>query len=205
MSLSRRGGATPGARPGGPGNVPLPEPYLLGIAAAVWLDHRWPAALPGPRLVHHLIGWPLAVTGIRLIGRSWTAAKPVRLAAPTRLVTSGPYAAGRNPMYLGWALLQLGAGLVGGSGWMIAAVPAAAALVHREVRGEERMLEDAFGDEFRRYRAAVPRYLPRRRAGRRRDTAGGVDRVAARNSGTGRTKSDGGTTPQVRTGVEACR
>jgi protein-S-isoprenylcysteine O-methyltransferase Ste14 len=71
-------------------------------------------------------------------------------------------------MYLGWALPQLGAALVRGSGWMIAAVPAAAALVHRAVRGKERMLEEAFGDEFRRYRAAVPRYLPRRRAGRRR-------------------------------------
>ena len=79
-------------------------------------------------------------------------------------MTSGPYAASRNPMYLGWAMLQLGAGLVRGSRWMIAAVPAAAALVHRDVRGEERTLEDAFGDEFRRYRATVPRYLPRRRA-----------------------------------------
>jgi hypothetical protein len=57
----------------------------------------------------------------------------------------------------------------GCSGWMIAAVPAAAALVRREVR-EERMLEDAFGDEFRRYRAAVPGYLPRRCAGARRLT-----------------------------------
>jgi hypothetical protein len=48
-------------------------------------------------------------------------------------------------MYLGWALPQLGAALVRGSGWMIAAVPAAAALVHRAVRGEERMLEEPSG------------------------------------------------------------
>jgi protein-S-isoprenylcysteine O-methyltransferase Ste14 len=89
---------------------------------------------------------------------------PVQLADPAHLVTSGPYAVSRNPMYLGWALLQVGAGLVRGSRWMIAAVPVAAAFVHRDVRREERTLEDAFGDEFRRYRAAVPRYLPRWRA-----------------------------------------
>ncbi|MEV6487646.1 isoprenylcysteine carboxylmethyltransferase family protein [Actinoplanes sp. NPDC051633] len=163
MGLSGPGGAPPrGATQwGGLSNVPLPVPYLLGIAAAVWLDHRWPSAPTGPRYVQRLIGWSLAVTGVRLIGRSWTAAIPVKLTNPVLLVTSGPYATSRNPMYLGWALLQLGTGLVRGSRWMIAAVPVAAALVHRDVRGEERTLEDAFGEEFRRYRATVPRYLPR--------------------------------------------
>jgi protein-S-isoprenylcysteine O-methyltransferase Ste14 len=168
MRLSRPTGGA--ARPGGLSNVPLPVPYLLGIATAVWLDRRWPSAPPGPRHGRRLIGWLLAGTGVRLIGRSWTAAMPVRLTDPVQLVTSGPYAASRNPMYLGWALLQLGAGLVRGSRWMIAAVPVAAAFVHRDVRGEERTLEDAFGDEFRRYVATVPRYLPRRHAGPRPET-----------------------------------
>jgi protein-S-isoprenylcysteine O-methyltransferase Ste14 len=144
--------------------MPLPEPYLLGIAAAVLLDRRRPLALPGPRYEHHLTGWPLVVAGACLIERSWRAAAQVELEHPALLVTSGPYAVSRNPMYLGWALLQLGAGVVRGSWWMIAAVPAAAALVHREVRGEERTLDDAFGDEFRQYRATVPRYLPSRGA-----------------------------------------
>ena len=169
MRLSRPGGAPPGGvtRSGGLSNVPLPVPYLLGIAAAVWLDRRWPSAPPGPRYVQRLSGWPLAVIGVSLIGWSWTSAMPVKLANPALLVTRGPYAASRNPMYLGWVLLQLGAGLVRGSRWMIALVPVAAAFVHRDVRGEERTLEDAFGDEFRRYRATVPRYLPRRWTGPR--------------------------------------
>jgi protein-S-isoprenylcysteine O-methyltransferase Ste14 len=138
--------------------VPLPEPSLLGIAAAVWLDRRRPLALPGPQYVHHLIGWPLTVAGARLIVRSWTAAMQVDLEHPSLLLTGGPYAVSRNPMYVGWALLQLGTGVIRRSGWMIAAVPVAAALVHRGVRREERALDDAFGDEFRRYRATVPRY-----------------------------------------------
>jgi protein-S-isoprenylcysteine O-methyltransferase Ste14 len=173
MCLRRPSGTPPAraTRSGGLSNAPLPEPYLLGIAAAVWLERRQPSALPGPRYVHHLTGWPLTVAGAYLIERSWTAATQVELQHPALLVTSGPYAASRNPMYLGWALLQLGAGVVRGSWWMIAAVPAAAALVHREVRSEERTLDDAFGDEFRRYRATVPRYLPRRQPGRRREAA----------------------------------
>lgn len=173
MRLRRPSGTPPrrATRSGGLSNVPLPETYLLGIAAAVWLDRRRPSALPGPRYLHHLAGWPLAVAGARLIERSWTAAMQVELENPAQLVTSGPYAVSRNPMYLGWALLQLGAGVVRGSWWMIAAVPVAAALVHRDVRSEERTLDDAFRDEFRRYQATVPRYLPRRRARRQIDGA----------------------------------
>lgn len=151
--------------------MPLPEPYLLGIAASIWLDRRRRSALPGPRYLHHLAGWPLAIAGARLIERSWTAATQVKLAHPAQLVTSGPYAVSRNPMYLGWALLMLGAGVVRGSLWMISAVPAAAALVHRDVRGEERTLDDAFGEEFHKYQGTVPRYLPRRRASRQVDGA----------------------------------
>jgi isoprenylcysteine carboxyl methyltransferase (ICMT) family protein YpbQ len=136
--------------------VPLPKPYLLGIAASIWLDRSRPSALPGPRYLHHLAGWPLAIAGARLIERSWTAATQVKLAHPAQVVTSGPYAVSRNPMYLGWALLLLGVGVVRGSWWMISAVPAAAALVHRDVRGEERTLDDAFGEEFHKYQATVP-------------------------------------------------
>ena len=186
--VTRRWTTTAGRRPGpaaGPGRscgparwrTPAPRadsfparPATPGLrrpneshTTRVGMDRRRPLALPGPRYAHHLVGWPLIVAGVRLIERSWTAATSVELKQPALLVTSGPYAVSRNPMYLGWTLLQLGAGVVRGSSWMIAAVPAAVALVHREVRGEERTLEDAFGDEFLRYRATVPRYLARRR------------------------------------------
>jgi protein-S-isoprenylcysteine O-methyltransferase Ste14 len=62
-------------------------------------------------------------------------------------------------MYAGWALLHAGAEVAAGSGWILAALPAAAALVHRQVRREEHQLGTHFGGEFARYQAAVPRYL----------------------------------------------
>jgi protein-S-isoprenylcysteine O-methyltransferase Ste14 len=87
------------------GNVPLPEPYLLAVAVGVWLDRGRPWLLPGRRSVHHLAGWPLVGAGVCLVGRSWKAASQVDLERPALLVTTGPYAVSRNPMYVGRALL----------------------------------------------------------------------------------------------------
>jgi protein-S-isoprenylcysteine O-methyltransferase Ste14 len=146
--------------------VPLPEPYLLGIAAGAWLQRMRPWVLPAPRYVHRIVGWPLVAAGAHLALWSWRAAWQVDLEHPDRLVTSGPYEVSRNPMYVGWALLHLGTGLVRGSGWIVAAFPAAAAQVHREVLREERALGETFAADFGAYRAAVPRYLAWRRLSR---------------------------------------
>jgi protein-S-isoprenylcysteine O-methyltransferase Ste14 len=90
------------------------------------------------------------------------AARTTDLSQPERLVVGGPYARSRNPMYAGWALIQLGIGLVTGSGWVLATLPAVAAGLHRDVVSEERRLAWTFGDEYERYSANVGRYLPRR-------------------------------------------
>jgi protein-S-isoprenylcysteine O-methyltransferase Ste14 len=85
------------------------------------------------------------------------AAGPVNLDGPERLVTSGPYAVSRNPMYVGWALLHVGAGMSARSGWMLVAFPLAAARVHHQILQEERELGEKFPAEYARYRGEVPR------------------------------------------------
>jgi protein-S-isoprenylcysteine O-methyltransferase Ste14 len=141
-------------------NVPLPEAHLFGVAALVGM-HRWRQwRLPGTRPVHRLLGWSLIAAGTYLVARSLEAAGQVNLAHPNRAVMSGPYAISRNPMYVGWALLHLGAGVAGGSGWIVATAPAAAAFVHREILREERELCQDLGEQYERYRQSVPRYLP---------------------------------------------
>lgn len=143
--------------------MPVPEAHVAGLAVGFGL-HR---LRPWRRPAHPLPGWTAVGAGGYLIARSVRAAGGVDLARPGRLVTAFPYSVSRNPMYLGWALLHLGAGLISRSGWVIATLPAAAAWVHRDVRREERRLAAALGPEYRRYLAAVPRYLgrPRRVAG----------------------------------------
>jgi protein-S-isoprenylcysteine O-methyltransferase Ste14 len=102
----------------------------------------------------------LIASGSYLVIRAVEAARSVVVDDPQRLLTAGPYAVIRNPMYVGWALLHLGSALVTGSGWILAALPPAALRVHREVLAEERALEARFGDEFRHYRSTAGRYLP---------------------------------------------
>ncbi|MGH7483206.1 MAG: methyltransferase family protein [Longimicrobiales bacterium] len=87
---------------------------------------------------------------------------PAPFDPPRRLVTSGPYAHVRNPMYLGAALALAGAALFYGSvallGYMLVFLIAAHVFV---VNYEEPTLRRAFGDEYRAYCRRVRRWWPR--------------------------------------------
>jgi len=141
-------------------NVPLPESFVLGLGVGAVLHRLRPWRLPGSRPIQRIAGAILIASGTMLIIRAVQAAGSGTVDEPDRLLTSGAYALTRNPMYLGWALLHLGAALVAGSGWLLAAEFPAAWAVHRAVLSEERRLEARFGEEFARYRATVGRYLP---------------------------------------------
>jgi protein-S-isoprenylcysteine O-methyltransferase Ste14 len=141
------------------GNIPVPEAHLLGIALAIGLHLVRPASLPGTRTLHRVGGAGLLAAGIALAARSVVEAGDDDLSRPGRLLTRGPYALSRNPMYVAWTALHLGAGVIAGSAWSALTVPLAAALVHGEVRGEERSLAAAFGSEYETYRRRVARYL----------------------------------------------
>ncbi len=149
-------------------NVPLPQPSLAGLGFGVALHHLYAWRLPGPRSVHRFLGWPLMVAGGGIVLRSWMAAGQVELAHPGRLVTDGPYAARRHPMYVGWLLLHLGASVASGSVWIVAGIPVVARYLHHEAVREEQALAATWGAEYDSYRTAVPRYLLRPR----RSTAG---------------------------------
>ena len=140
-------------------NVPLPEAHLLALAVGAGLDrvHRW--RLPRSRVVSWLTGGPLVVAGAWLALRSVAAAGQTRLEVPDRLVTRGPYAVCRNPMYVASAMLHLGIGVAARSGWSVALLPIAVLWTHRQVLAEEAHLRRAFPEAFAAYRAAVPRYV----------------------------------------------
>lgn len=133
---------------------------MLGIAAGVVLHRVRPWTLPGSRPLHRLVGCSLIVSGTWVVGLSLHTAGSTDVERPDRVLTTGPYALTRNPMYIGWALLHLGIGVAAGHTWTLAAIPAASAWVHREILREERELSENFGDEYERYRATAPRYLP---------------------------------------------
>ena len=73
-----------------------------------------------------------------------------------------------QPHYVSLGLLYLGLAFWLDVFWALLLLPAVILLVRRLViAGEERYLEQRFGDEYRRYKERVPRWLPRLRHGNR--------------------------------------
>lgn len=76
------------------------------------------------------------------------------------LVTTGAYRLCRHPMYLGFALILLGLASLGGATTPFLVVPVFVGVLEtRFVRAEERMMEAAFGDAWRAYKARVGRWI----------------------------------------------
>ena len=79
---------------------------------------------------------------------------------PERLVTDGPFARCRNPMYLGHIIFLAGLALTLQS-WPAAALAAGTAVWFQfRVRRDERRLEERFGEPYREYAARVKRWVP---------------------------------------------
>jgi protein-S-isoprenylcysteine O-methyltransferase Ste14 len=140
-------------------NVPLPKPHIVGILASAVLHLARPWRLPGSRRLSSGAGWTLIGAGVVISASAVRAASDVDLERTSTLVSSGPYAISRNPMYVGWTLLYVGGALITRNAWMVASLPVVAGLIHRDVLREEHTLEGAFGDEYARYRKQVRRYL----------------------------------------------
>jgi protein-S-isoprenylcysteine O-methyltransferase Ste14 len=136
---------------------------LLVVGLAAFLVE--PRALPWP--------WQaasLALVLLGLAGRAWAAGcagrhtREARIEAP-RLVTGGPFAHVRNPIYL--ASILLGFGMVGlvGDPWLLALHLGVCVLLYAGiVPAEEQFLREKFGRDYLRYCAHVPRLWPRMRA-----------------------------------------
>jgi protein-S-isoprenylcysteine O-methyltransferase Ste14 len=84
---------------------------------------------------------------------------------PTELVAVGLYRWVRNPMYVGVVGVLIGHALWFGGVWLPLYAAAVTAGFHAfVVLYEEPALAQRFGDSYRRYRDAVPRWIPRRPA-----------------------------------------
>jgi len=82
------------------------------------------------------------------------------VAKPTAVIASGPYGLTRNPMYLAWALVNLGIGLVANNRWVIVFLPGAIAFTHLfTIPQEERFLGSCFGQAYLDYKSRVGRWL----------------------------------------------
>ena len=103
-------------------------------------------------------GW-LLESAVRTLGKQWAVA--ARLVEGHKLITVGPYAHVRNPIYTGMLGMLIATGLAM-EHWIatiVAVIIFFIGLVIR-VRTEEKLLRSAFGEEFEEYAKRVPAVLP---------------------------------------------
>ncbi|MGO9087556.1 MAG: methyltransferase family protein [Candidatus Sulfotelmatobacter sp.] len=135
---------------------PPGQPFLPPVAALSGI----PGLLFSVMVVALAAGstW-LSKSAIRTLGKQW--ALPARVVEGHKLITVGPYAYVRNPIYTAMLGMLIATGLAM-EHWIAtiaASVVFAAGTVIR-VRSEEKLLRAAFGNEFEEYARRVPAVLP---------------------------------------------
>jgi protein-S-isoprenylcysteine O-methyltransferase Ste14 len=109
-----------------------------------------------------LVGLGLSVTvaGIHAVRKAKTTMNPRRPETTTTVVDSGIYGVTRNPIYVGMLIV-----LVGWAVHLQNIVPFilvglfVATVTQFQIRPEERILEERFGEDYIDYRRRVPRWL----------------------------------------------
>lgn len=140
---------------------------FVGLLIAVpGLEILSPTPLFAPKYrLSHLLAACLIVAGFAM--RAWASGsagrhtRTAQIEAP-RLVTEGPYAYLRNPIYAGTMTLGYGMAWLIGDPWaFVLATVAFAILYFAIIPAEEEYLNRQFGEDYRRYCAEVPRLIPR--------------------------------------------
>ena len=138
---------------------------LLWILAKLFLDRDASLSPQGGELAVAAIGAALAWAGMAFtvwakwtLGRWFSASFGVKQGH--ELVTRGPYALVRHPMYLGLLVFGAGLGIAYDSALSLglALLFSVPLLLHALI--EEQMFARHFGDEWRDYRARVPMLVP---------------------------------------------
>ena len=95
----------------------------------------------------------------RTMGHNW--ALVARTRGDGNLVTNGPFALVRNPIYVALALFMVAMAVAYGHVLNLAlAIPAYGFATYMRVRSEERVLREAFGAAYDAYTARVKRFVP---------------------------------------------
>ena len=146
-------------------NLFLSAAIIAAAYCVFWLDCLLPVLLPA---ILSPFAWPLYIMGGSLIlwavvvlGR-YSGASGAPGDPTTRLVTQGPYAWMRNPIYAGDGLILLAIAFQNRSPSMFAAAFLYGFAIDQFVRRvEEQVTERRLGEIYWQYKRDVPRWLPR--------------------------------------------
>jgi protein-S-isoprenylcysteine O-methyltransferase Ste14 len=137
---------------------------FVGLAIVVSPESWWrPLTIGAPAL--RLVGLALlalatagAIWARVTLGEMWSTA--ARTSEHHMLRTTGPYRITRHPIYTAILGMVAATALTQGFGRWAALFVAVAFIVIVKVRDEERLLSSEFPEEYERYRARVPQFIP---------------------------------------------
>ena len=142
-----------------PNTLPWPPLIFGGLVIAGLLLQRAlpievPATLAWPGYGMLAAGIVMDIWAMATMARARTNILPHR--AADRLVTTGPFAHMRNPIYVGNTIATAGLGLALQNGWLLIATPAAALATHHlAVVREQAHLQEKFGQAWSAYASRV--------------------------------------------------
>ena len=142
----------------------IPVPFILAIVVLPVRASPSDPWVAGIGVGLTWIGEALRLWGVRHIG----AVSRTRSDRLGPLIAAGPFAAVRNPLYLGNIVIWAGFAIAARMPWLAGVTVVLLALeYHAIVRWEEQLLEARYGDDYRIYAARVPRWIPGRHRGER--------------------------------------
>lgn len=142
---------------------------LLGALALLWLPHV-PVAVLNNRFLPSGAGWfwcgaavtaggmLFSVWARRHLGKNWSQA--VTLKEDHELITSGPYALVRHPIYTGLLLAIVGCALARGEWRGLLAVALAFVALWQKLKLEEKWMRVQFGASYEAYSRRVAALVP---------------------------------------------
>ena len=146
--------------------VPPPLVHMPTLVAGIALHFSWVPFKIFPQLwMGHATGWPFIVVSVLValwaVRTMFRAGENPSAYKPTgAIISTGPYAFSRNPMYISFVLLYVGTAIILNTAWPLVFLPVSLIVMHYGVvKREEHYLEKLFGAEYRRYTARARRWL----------------------------------------------
>lgn len=141
-----------------------PTHFFIYLIISILLHYAFPIAqiINSPAnwlgFIFFAIGGLLNIWADQLMKKNKTTVKP--LEKPSTLIQTGPFKISRNPMYLGIALLLVGAGFILGSVTsFVGVILFVAAMEMVFIPKEEKILLEQFGEEYMAYKKKVGRWV----------------------------------------------
>jgi protein-S-isoprenylcysteine O-methyltransferase Ste14 len=122
-------------------------------------ETRYDESARRPRVKVVFLAFAVIGGGFWLLSAAWRVLYHAQRAH--RLATSGPYARMRHPQYVGFVLIMFGFLVQWPTLVTLVMFPILVTMYVLLAKREERVVEAEFGDEYRRYAASTPAFLPR--------------------------------------------